>query len=214
MPEYSNHIERAYAILNRTCDVQTECAVLLASVEPLGLPGCFFYSDSYGEKFNRWKASHSEGRHYWNHYYRELETIDAHPEVLHYAFGTDNPRYLYRWRREALRLPVPTTICIEALVSAGYADHSRVRRAINTLIEFRHNPWEKDFECSCPMAKAELYIEDRDSAPDFDRAEVLPIRKVDYFYAPLVRRALLRHPGFHGSVLDMNTRGKDLHTWE
>lgn len=207
---FTINIERAYAIIHNECRIESECQILLDSLEPVGLPGYFFYSDSYGKKFNEWKSSHDSGRHYWNHYYKELELIDNQPEVLYYAFGTSNPCYLYRWKREALRLPVPTTICIEALVASGYHAHSRVKRAINTLIDFKDNAYEKDYRCSCPTAKAELYIKDNDCTPDFENIKIVPIQEVAYFYAPLVRRALMKYSGFLGSKLEIETRDKTL----
>ena len=207
---FTNNIERAYSIIHNECDAENECRILLDSLEPIGLPGYFFYSESYGKRFNDWKQKYGEGRHYWNHYYKELELIDACPHVFHYAFGTDDPRFLYRWKREALRMPVPTTLCIEALVNAGYHDHSRVKRAVNTLIAFKDNPYEKDYGCSCPTAKAELYYKDNDQTPDFENIKKMPIQNVKYFYAPLVRRALMKYPGFQGSAFDLDTRDKTL----
>lgn len=209
---FSNNINRAYAIIHNECEVKTECKILIDSIEPIGLPGFFFYSASYGYKFNAWKRTHTKGRYYWNHYYKELEFIDSSPEVLYYAFGTDEPKYLYRWKREAIRIPVPTTICIEALVKAGYCGHNRVRRAINTLIDFKDNniAYEKDYECSCPIAKADLYIYDNNDTPDFENIKTFPLKNSRYFYAPLVRRALLYYPGFIGSKLDMDIRDKKL----
>ncbi len=213
MPDaFTNNIERAYAIIHAECDREKECEILLRSLEPVGLPGYFFYSDTYGARFNTWKEKYSKGRHYWGHYYKELELIDSVPEVLFYAFGTSDPEYLYRWKREALRIPVPTTMAIEALVKASYWDHTRVKRAINTLIDFKDNPtaYAADYRLSCPTAKAELYIEDNPNTPDFDDVKVLPPKDTPYFFAPLVRRALLSYPGFVGSKLDQATLGKGL----
>lgn len=95
-------------------------------------------------------------------------------------------------------------------MNAGYHDYSRVKRAVNTLIAFKDNPYEKDYGCSCPTAKAELYYKDNDQTPDFENIKKMPIQNVKYFYAPLVRRALMKYPGFQGSVFDLDTRDKTL----
>ena len=106
----------------------------------------------------------------------------------------------------------PSHRIIEALVKSGHYDHVRVRRAVNTLIDFRDNPvaYAADYRSRCPSAKAELYIDDNPGIPDFERSPFLPAKNTPYFFSPLMKRALLEYPGLLGSKLDEATKGEGL----
>lgn len=136
--------------------------------------------------------------------------LGSHPKTQAIIRHVCVPQSLHN-RGDSMFSDLPTA-SIEALVKSGHYDHVRVRRAVNTLIDFRDNPvaYAADYRLSCPTAKAELYIDDNPGIPDFEKSLVLPAKDTPYFFSPLMRRALLEYPGFLGSKLHEAAKGEGL----
>ena len=133
---------------------------LLSTTEPIGLPGLFMFSEELASKFNTWKEEHASGKigGSWTKTEEKrafLDNMDILPNVCEACCET--------------KMTFPSAIVIQALLRCGLQDHTRVIRAINTLLSLRSGRW-----CGCGYLQAHVDIPDSTAPVDFDNDFPIP----------------------------------------